>query len=112
MASVESYLTRELDLRFIDARNLATEARRNLGIVGYPSRSQARQVRQEALHIYHSKTLSERRSLQQMNLALVNIKGDTQSTAGCSETDSSDGDSSHLRRRSSGFGIFRRDSRS
>ena len=44
MLSVESLLTRELNLRFIDARMLVTEARITLGIEGYPDRDQVDEV--------------------------------------------------------------------
>lgn len=74
MPSVESFLTRELDLRFIDARNLATEARLSLGIQGYPDRDQVSELRREAIRIYQSKTYVERRSLQQLNMDLESIK--------------------------------------
>jgi hypothetical protein len=50
--SVESYLTRELDIRFIDARSIVNEAKVSLGIVGYPLKEQERLLKQEAVKIY------------------------------------------------------------
>jgi hypothetical protein len=50
--SVESYLTRELDIRFIDARSIVNEAKVSLGIVGYPLKDQEKLLKQEAIKIY------------------------------------------------------------
>jgi hypothetical protein len=50
--SVESYLTRELDIRFIDARSIVNEAKVGLGIVGYPLKEQDKLLKQEAIKIY------------------------------------------------------------
>ncbi len=50
--SVESYLTRELDIRFIDARSIVNEAKVSLGIVGYPLEEQEKLLMDEAIKIY------------------------------------------------------------
>ena len=53
--SVESTLTRELDIRFIDARVLTTEAKLNLGIEGYPSLEQTSELIAEATRIFEER---------------------------------------------------------
>jgi len=74
MATVESFLTRKLDVRFIDARVIATEARLSLGIQGYPTRDQLGDLRTEAIRIFCSKSIDEQRALQQLNIELESIK--------------------------------------
>ena len=50
--TVEASLTRELDIRFIDARVLATEAKLNLGLTCYPGKAQERLITREAIRIF------------------------------------------------------------
>ena len=49
MTGVESFLKRELNIRFIDARSLATEDKNNLNITGYPSAEQKELLKVEAM---------------------------------------------------------------
>lgn len=74
MPSVESLLTRSLDLRFIDARNIAAEARLSLGIDGYPSEDQVYQLRDEAVRIFQSKSQEEQRKMRRQNWDLEAVK--------------------------------------
>ena len=79
--SVESLLTRDLDLRFIDARTFATEARVVLGIDGYPSSDQVYEVRDEAIRIFATKSEKEKQALRRMNWELEAAKSPTGSVA-------------------------------
>jgi hypothetical protein len=49
---VEAYLTRQLHIRFIDARTLCTEAKVSLGVEGYPTDDQEGMLIQEAIQIF------------------------------------------------------------
>lgn len=100
--SIESFLTRELDLRFIDARTIATEARVSLGILGYPSSDQIAQVREEAIRIFHSKSGGDQRALRQLNMELVEALKNT--SGECSTVSASDLDSLASE---NGFGVRR-----
>ena len=74
MTSIESMLTRQLDLRFIDARTLANEARIALGIEGYPSRDEIHRIVGEAVDIFQHKSLDEQQSMQRLHWNLEAIK--------------------------------------
>ena len=50
--SAESFLIRELDIRFIDARRLCSEAKMNLGLMGYTGKDDEKNVIFEALKIF------------------------------------------------------------
>ena len=56
MSTVEEFLTRELDIRFIDAREIANEAKIALGITGYPTAAERRMVRQYMVYILKRRT--------------------------------------------------------
>lgn len=62
--TIESFLTRELDIRFIDARNIATQAKLNLGIQGYPSKDQAVELRRESMSIFEEKSQTDKASMR------------------------------------------------
>ena len=55
MTTVEGILTRELEIRFIDARALCNEAKLGLGIVGYPSPEQQVLLVEEAKMIFRAR---------------------------------------------------------
>jgi len=74
MPSIESILTRELDLRFIDARTIATEARIALGIEGYPSKEHITMIRDEAVRIFESKSSEDQKAMQRMHHEFEAIK--------------------------------------
>ena len=90
---VESLLTRELDLRFIDARVLATEARISLGVEGYPTRDQVDDLRMEAIRIFERKSSGERRALQKLNMDFEAIKFPAGSVASAASSVDGSGDS-------------------
>lgn len=117
MTSIESILTRELDLRFIDARNIATEARIALGIEGYPSKDHINLIRDEAVRIFQRKSLDERRNMQRMNsdFEAMKIPAGSRSPTMMEGSSSMDSTSDHISissedssRRSGIRGLFRR----
>jgi hypothetical protein len=96
MTSIESMLTRQLDLRFIDARTLATEARIALGIEGYPSKDDIHTIVNEAVKIFQQKSLEEQRSMQELhwNLEAIKCPNGAMSSFGESSIDSASDHSS------------------
>ena len=72
--TIESILTRELELRFIDARALATEARVSLGIHGYPTQEEEQQVVAEAVSIFERRPSESRRAMQSLKYDLDAVK--------------------------------------
>lgn len=72
--SVESILTRELAVRFIDARNIVTEAKVNLGIMGYPTQQEQEEIRAESLRLFHEKSHESRAAMVQLNAKFESIK--------------------------------------
>eukprot|EP00339_Tiarina_fusa_P028525 CAMPEP_0117047066 /NCGR_PEP_ID=MMETSP0472-20121206/32534_1 /TAXON_ID=693140 ORGANISM="Tiarina fusus, Strain LIS" /NCGR_SAMPLE_ID=MMETSP0472 /ASSEMBLY_ACC=CAM_ASM_000603 /LENGTH=129 /DNA_ID=CAMNT_0004759639 /DNA_START=110 /DNA_END=499 /DNA_ORIENTATION=+ len=89
--TVEHYLTRELDIRFIDARSIATEARINLGNYGYPTEEEERLIREEACRIFRSSRSAEaRRVMRQLSTSLEAVKIDQQRGGGDSTSSSDD----------------------
>ena len=96
--SVESTLTRELDIRFIDARSIATEAKLNLGIDGYYGEEQRVAIVDEALRIFNDeRPTSQKATMKVLNLKLSAIKaqgssGTATSTSGDSTEFSTAGD--------------------
>ena len=53
--TVESRLTRALNITFIDARTLATEAKLKLGLLGYPGKAQESQIVEEATRMFQER---------------------------------------------------------
>ena len=73
--TIESSLTRELEIRFIDARAIATEAKLNLGIDGYPSEYEERAIINESVRIFHQeKSRSEKHAMRILSTRLNSIK--------------------------------------
>lgn len=72
--SVESYLTRELSIRFIDARSFVTEAKVSLGINGYPDKSQLALLREESIRLFLQSPEGTKRKLQRLNADLQAVK--------------------------------------
>jgi hypothetical protein len=72
--SVESYLTRELDIRFIDARNIVTEAKVSLGIQGYPSKDQLQELTLESMRLFESRPEAQKISMRRMSSDLESVK--------------------------------------
>jgi len=84
--TVESFLTRELDIRFIDARRIAAEARVSLGIHGYPSKDELRALRREAMRLFEERPENVKMALRELNNELEELKS-------CGSNHSRDSDS-------------------
>ena len=95
MPYVESLLARELDLRFIDARNLAAEARIGLGIEGYPTKEQSNLIFEEAVRLFQSKSDKEQSHLRQRNWELEAVKMSSGSSSAGSDWLDSGSDHHH-----------------
>ena len=107
MPSVESLLSRELDLRFIDARAITAEARVALGIEGYPSMDKGSEIREEAIRIFQNKAENEKEAMRRMNWELEALKSTSNSISGMRSDTSSE--SSNGRGEGGGvFGFLRR----
>jgi hypothetical protein len=72
--TVESILTRELDICFIDARHMVTEAKIILGIHGYPSKDQERELREEAIKIFGQRPQETQNTMRRLSADLEAIK--------------------------------------
>ncbi len=110
MVSIESLLTRELDLQFIDARSIAMEARLSLGIEGYPSPDQYDMIRTRAIELFSSKSPTEQMALR--GKKQVFARHDSMDTSASEHSRSSikSSSSSKMRSRHSGtFNLFLRD---
>ena len=71
---VESKISVALDIRFIDARVIATEAKLNLGIEGYHDESREEEIVNEAMRVYRESLSADARTkmaVQQYNLERV-----------------------------------------
>ena len=86
--TIESFLTRELDIRFIDARSIATEAKINLGIHGYPTKDQQEAIQEEACRIFNSQPHDAQYAMRQLSADLQAAKF---SSCGMSDAGSSCG---------------------
>ena len=62
---IESTLIEKLSIRFIDARNLATKARLDMGIKGYPSKIQRVQVVQQCMKTFYSMPIEIQETMKQ-----------------------------------------------
>jgi hypothetical protein len=85
--TVESFLTRDLQVRFIDARNLATEAKLNLGITGYPSEEQTQPIIDEAISLFNAKPEEVKVVMRQLNASLKTVTSAERLTRKCSSSD-------------------------
>jgi hypothetical protein len=64
--TVESLLTRELEIRFIDARAIVTEAKLKLGIDGYHREDQEELLVGEAMAIFNSRPLEVQGAMRKL----------------------------------------------
>jgi hypothetical protein len=94
--TVESFLTRELQVRFIDARTLATEAKLNLGVHGYPSEDQKQGIIKEAVYIFQQRPEQVQATMKRLSTSLDAVKT-PRNGKGSSDMDA---DSSHTTRTS------------
>ena len=62
---IESTLIEKLSIRFVDARNLATKARLDLGIKGYPSKIQRGQVVRECVKRFYKLPIETQETMKQ-----------------------------------------------
>jgi hypothetical protein len=85
--TVESFLTRDLQVRFIDARNLATEAKLKLGITGYPSEEQTQPIIDEAISLFNAKPEEVKVVMRQLNASLKTVTSAERLTRNCSSSD-------------------------
>ena len=73
--TIEATLTRELGIRFIDARQLATQARLQLGVKGYPSNEMKQELIQLAMEMFQQDLSEEKRhELQYTNAKFQMVK--------------------------------------
>jgi hypothetical protein len=84
---IESTLTRELEIRFIDARAIATEAKLNLGIEGYPGCDQEDLLIGEAIAIFHSRPGDVKNVMRRLKSDLEAVKKPTGINKAGSDTD-------------------------
>ena len=61
--TIEAALTRKLSISFIGARALATEAKLQMGIQGYPSKDMQERVTDLAVELFHGKTQEIQRGM-------------------------------------------------
>ena len=81
--SVEAVLKRDLEIQFLDARAIVTEAKLNLGIQGYPSAGQNELIYEECMKVFYNKPVSDQRMMRahksDMDIAKASISSSTHS---------------------------------
>mmetsp|Transcript_21713 Transcript_21713/g.33212 ORF Transcript_21713/g.33212 Transcript_21713/m.33212 type:complete len:137 (-) Transcript_21713:141-551(-) len=88
--TVEHTITRELNIRFIDARSIATQARINLGYYGYPNKEEEELIQEEACRIFHCDFSEEDRyTMSQLRTDLEAAKMDARRESSSSSSDCS-----------------------
>ena len=110
---VEATLTRTLDIRFIDARTIAIEAKLSLGISGYPSPHQEAMLVEEAIRIFEQSPAETKYGMRRLRDHLEACKHSDIYSRDGEENDESFSESSDdsNRRRSSVLSFFSRRSR-
>jgi hypothetical protein len=68
--SIESTLTRELGIRFIDARGLVTEAKAKRGMTGYTCKEHETMVMEEAIQLFEMKPPEVQESMRRLQRTL------------------------------------------
>jgi zona occludens toxin (predicted ATPase) len=71
---VEVYLTRQLNIRFIDARTLCIEAKLSLGVDGYYAQNKEQMLIDEAIRIYGKRPNEEQQAMRRLKTDLDAIK--------------------------------------
>ena len=79
--SIEQVLTRELDIRFIDARELVNEARLSLGIVGYPSKDELERLQEQSVLLFDRLPDDQKNAMRRRNCEFAAIKSQSLSSA-------------------------------
>ena len=64
--SVESQIARSLDIRIVEARTFAKEARNKLGIAGQLNKKQSKKVLQEAVKIFERRPESVKIAMRRL----------------------------------------------
>jgi hypothetical protein len=72
--TVEAILTRELEIRFIDARTLCNEAKLGLGIDGYPNPEQELSIVEETKMIFRARPEETQRAMRRLKTNLDAVK--------------------------------------
>lgn len=67
--AIESFLTREFNIRFIAARLVVAEAKLSLGIHGFPTKNQETELREEAIRIFRMRSKKSQVSMRRTNVA-------------------------------------------
>ena len=98
--SVESTLVKALDIRFIDARLIATEAKLNMGIDGYPKEDQVQDIIKESMRIFDRRPTEDRIAMKTLHNKLNRIK-----SMSSHNSNSDDGSSSGDERKSAEFSV-------
>ena len=114
--TVEMFLTRKLDIRFIDARSITNEAKVNLGIHGYPTKEQELQIKKEACRIFCERPETSKDTMRHLRASLDAIRApstlsgccssSSESSDTCTVASSASVDSTSSTKRS--FSLFRR----
>ena len=81
--SVESALSRQLDIRFIDARAIATEAKLQLGFDGYSGKDQVQNIIEESIRIFENRPKDQRDAMKLLNSRLNSVKRMSGSSSCC-----------------------------
>ena len=87
MTTVEGVLTRELEIRFIDARALCNEAKLGLGFVGYPSPEQEVLLVEEAKMLFQARPEETQRAMITLKSNLVTVKFLSKGSLSCDGTE-------------------------
>ena len=103
---VEAYLTRQLNIRFIDARTLCTEAKVSLGVEGYPTDDQEVMLIQEAIQIFARRPNETKTTMRRLklNLDAITSPAGSASFKTCESSDSEDASLSNAGAESIGNG--------
>jgi hypothetical protein len=72
--TVEAVLTRELEIRFIDARALCNEAKLGLGVVGYPGPEEEVLLVEEAKKIFRARPEETKCAMMTLKSSLDGVK--------------------------------------
>ena len=70
---LESTLTRDLAITFIDARHLTVQAKISLGIDGYPTNDQGEMVIQRAIELFEDQPVEIQQRMKRNKTALDDI---------------------------------------
>jgi hypothetical protein len=89
--TVEAILTRELEIRFIDARALCNEAKLGLGVDGYPIPEQEDFLVEEATMIFRARPEETQRAMRRLKTNLDAFKSPTGSLSSRTLSSSADG---------------------